>query len=70
MATGTGATLITMVAMGDIYASAPVYVGLSISLLTYVVVSLSTKPTDPAVVTAWNDRLRGKGKTSDPTDRD
>ncbi|PRB43092.1 sodium:solute symporter [Arthrobacter sp. MYb23] len=68
MATGAGATLITMVAMGDIYANAPIYVGLSISLLTYVVVSLSTKPTDPAVVTAWNDRLRGKGKTSDATE--
>lgn len=58
MATGTVGTLMTM-AFTDIMANEPIYVGLAASLVTYVVVSLATKPTDPEVLAVWNGRLAG-----------
>ncbi|NJC21371.1 SSS family solute:Na+ symporter [Arthrobacter pigmenti] len=46
--------------IGDgLYANEPIYFGLIASALSYVIVSLSTKPTDSAVMTAWNRRVAG-----------
>ncbi|MGW1023948.1 sodium:solute symporter [Streptomyces sp. NPDC002577] len=44
-----------------ILANEPVYYGLLSSLVAYVVVSLATKPTDPAVLAHWRERLAGRG---------
>jgi SSS family solute:Na+ symporter len=47
IATGTVLTLGTMAAYGDIYANEPIFAGLIGSLLTFVAVSLLTRPTSP-----------------------
>ena len=60
MAVGTVATLATMIALGDIYANEPIYVGLGAGLLCYVVGSLASRPTDPAVLAEWDRRSRGE----------
>ncbi|MGP4002806.1 sodium:solute symporter [Streptomyces sp. 8N706] len=66
--TGTGAlasvgvgglTVIALMASKGILANEPIYYGLLASLAAYVVVSLATKPTDPAVLAAWRKRLAG-----------
>ena len=44
MAVGTVATLATMVAVGDIFANEPIYVGLASGLMVFVVGSLLSKP--------------------------
>ncbi|RLP81309.1 sodium:solute symporter [Mycetocola lacteus] len=54
--TGTVAVIITMFAT-DILANEPIYFGLGTSLVTYVVVSLLTKPTEPEIMTEWTRRL-------------
>jgi SSS family solute:Na+ symporter len=64
MAAGTAATLATMAIVGDVLANEPVYAGLAVSAVAYVVVSLLTRPTDPAVMREWTARLAG-GETSD-----
>ncbi|MFI0779101.1 sodium:solute symporter [Streptomyces sp. NPDC021212] len=67
---GTGAGALASVAVGGltviglmfwkgILASEPIYIGLLASLMAYVAVSLSTKPTDAAVLNAWQRRLAG-----------
>ncbi len=53
---GVVLTLGTMVAMQDIYADAPIFVGLAGSLLAYVVVSLLDSPTPAATLAEWNRR--------------
>ncbi|MCM0617344.1 sodium:solute symporter [Paenarthrobacter sp. TYUT067] len=67
MAAGSVVTLGTMiileinaeVPLDGIYANEPIYYGLIASALVYVVVSLASKPTDPAVMKAWTDRVAG-----------
>jgi SSS family solute:Na+ symporter len=44
-----------------ILANEPVYYGLLSSLVAYVIVSLATPATDPAVLAAWRERLAGRG---------
>lgn len=45
---------------GGIYANEPIYFGLVASALAYIGVSLATKPTDAAVMDAWNRRVAGE----------
>ncbi|HEX2247926.1 MAG TPA: sodium:solute symporter [Arthrobacter sp.] len=67
MAAGSVVTLTTMIILevnaenqyDGIYANEPIYYGLIASLVAYVVVSLTTKPTDPAVREAWDLRVAG-----------
>ncbi|WP_427016576.1 sodium:solute symporter [Pseudarthrobacter sp. P1] len=42
-----------------VYANEPIYYGLAASLVVYIVVSLSTKPTPAAIRTAWDARVAG-----------
>jgi solute:Na+ symporter, SSS family len=42
-----------------VYANEPIYYGLAASLVSYIVVSLATRPTDPAVRAAWDRRVAG-----------
>jgi len=68
MVAGTVATLSTMIYLevtGDapydgVYANEPIYFGLIASAAVYLVVSLLTPRTDPAVMSAWEDRLAGR----------
>lgn len=68
MVVGTVVTLATMtileikaeVQFDGIYANEPIYYGLIASALVYIVASLATKPTPPAVREFWEDRLAGK----------
>ncbi|NMR31526.1 sodium:solute symporter [Crystallibacter degradans] len=67
MAAGSVVTLTTMIILevnaenqyDGIYANEPIYYGLIASLVAYIVVSLATKPTDPAVREAWDLRVAG-----------
>ncbi|MFI8810121.1 MULTISPECIES: sodium:solute symporter [unclassified Streptomyces] len=56
-----GVAVIGLMAGYGILANEPVYYGLSASLAVYVIVSLATKPTDPAVLSAWRERVAGRG---------
>ncbi|MFJ9553700.1 sodium:solute symporter [Nocardiopsis sp. NPDC101807] len=58
MLTGSVAVIVTM-ALTGMLANEPIYVGLGTALVVYVAVSLLTPPTDPAVLAAWQSRLRG-----------
>ena len=42
-----------------VYANEPIYYGLAASFVAYVVISLLTPPTDPAVRAAWDPRVAG-----------
>ncbi|BCL30452.1 sodium:solute symporter [Streptomyces aurantiacus] len=57
---GGGAVVGLMVTYG-ILANEPIYYGLLASLAVYVIVSLATPATDAAVLTAWRERLAGRG---------
>ncbi|MFC6061739.1 sodium:solute symporter [Streptomyces ochraceiscleroticus] len=59
VATG-GATVIALMAWRGVLANEPIYYGLLVSLVAYVIVSLSTRPTDPAVLAEWRARLAQK----------
>jgi SSS family solute:Na+ symporter len=67
MAVGSVLTLalLIMFAVGvipsadGVYANEPIYFGLAASFLVYVVISLLTPPTDPAVREAWDARVAG-----------
>ncbi|MEE2040501.1 sodium:solute symporter [Nocardiopsis sp. CT-R113] len=59
MLAGSVAVIVTM-ALTGMLANEPIYVGLGTALVVYVAVSLLTRPTDPAVLTAWQSRLRGE----------
>lgn len=63
MAAGSVAVVVGMLAFG-VMANAPIYIGLGVSAVVYVVVSLSTRPTDPAVLGAWDRRLAGQSEDS------
>ncbi|WP_329033159.1 sodium:solute symporter [Streptomyces sp. NBC_01725] len=56
-----GLTVVSLMAAYGILANEPIYYGLLASLAVYLVVSLLTKPTDPAVLAAWRRRLAGEG---------
>lgn len=56
MAVGTAVVVVSMFVFG-MFANEPIYFSLAASLITYVVVSLVTKPTDPEVIGEWTKRL-------------
>jgi solute:Na+ symporter, SSS family len=60
MAVGTAATLVTMLALGDIYANEPIYVGLGVGLLVYMAGSLLSRPTAPEILAEWDRRSAGE----------
>ncbi|AWI28883.1 sodium:solute symporter [Streptomyces sp. ICN441] len=55
-----GLAVIGLMATFGILANEPIYYGLLASLVTYVVVSLATKPTDEAILADWRERLAGR----------
>lgn len=55
-----GVAVVVLMGVYGILANEPVYYGLLLSLAVYVVVSLVTEPTDPAVLSAWRERLAGR----------
>jgi SSS family solute:Na+ symporter len=67
MVAGTLGTVVTMTVMevraqeslGGILANEPIYVGLVLSFVVYVAVSLATRPTAPEVLDAWKARVSG-----------
>ncbi|HEV7626401.1 MAG TPA: sodium:solute symporter [Streptomyces sp.] len=63
-----GVTVVAVMAWKGILANEPIYYGLLASLLTHVVVSLLTRPTDPAVLAAWRARLAGESQPEEKTD--
>ncbi len=58
VAVGGLAVIGLMIGYG-VLANEPVYYGLSASLVSYVAVSLATRPTDEAVLAVWRARLAG-----------
>ena len=66
MVTGSLGTLVTMGILellaenrfDGVFANEPIYVGLALSAVTYIGVSLATKPTDPEVLAAWLKRTK------------
>ncbi|MDN3248297.1 sodium:solute symporter [Streptomyces mutabilis] len=63
-----GLAVVGLMAGYGILANEPVYYGLLASLAAYVAVSLATRPTDEATLTAWRERLAGRAPepTSEP----
>lgn len=67
MVAGTAGTIVTMVVMevnaeeslDGILANEPIYAGLILSLVVFVVVSLMTPPTSPRVLEEWKSRISG-----------
>ncbi|MDA3626419.1 sodium:solute symporter [Saccharopolyspora oryzae] len=58
MVVGSVVVIISMAVHG-LLANEPIYYGLGASLVCYVVVSLLTPRTDPAVLETWNERISG-----------
>ncbi|MCX4677104.1 sodium:solute symporter [Streptomyces sp. NBC_01433] len=56
-----GVAVIGLMAGYGILANEPVLYGLLASFAVYVIVSLATKPTDAAVLSAWRERVAGRG---------
>jgi SSS family solute:Na+ symporter len=59
MAAGTVVTLGSMFYFG-VLANEPIYFGLAVSLVAYVVGSLATPRTPAEVLAVWDDRLAGR----------
>lgn len=59
MVAGSVGVVIGMFAFG-VMANAPIYIGLGVSAVVYVVVSLASGRTDDAVLEAWDRRLAAK----------
>lgn len=59
MIAGAIAVVIGMLAFG-VMANAPIYIGLAVSAVVFVVVSLATRPTDPEVLRVWDERLAAR----------
>ena len=59
MVAGAIAVVIGMLAFG-VMANAPIYIGLAVSAVVFVAVSLATRPTDPGVLRAWDERLAAR----------
>ncbi|MFG2757309.1 sodium:solute symporter [Streptomyces wuyuanensis] len=55
-----GVAVIALMWKFGILANEPIYYGLLASLVTYVVVSLATRPTDEAILANWRERLAGR----------
>ncbi|RZU60626.1 sodium:solute symporter [Zhihengliuella halotolerans] len=76
MAAGTIVTIATIIILeirseerfGGVYANEPIYFGLAASAAVYLVVSLLTRPTSAEVMTAWTERLAGRGVPEDEAD--
>src|SRR5689334_4171938 len=66
MAVGTVVTLATMIYVGDIYANEPIFWGLASGLIVFVVGSLATPPTAPAVLAEWDRRSRAQDVENAP----
>jgi SSS family solute:Na+ symporter len=64
IATGTVLTLGTMAGYGDIYANEPIFAGLIGSLVTFVVVSVLTRPTSPEIRAEWDRRVNHRRETA------
>ncbi|WP_411145537.1 sodium:solute symporter [Streptomyces sp. x-80] len=64
-----GLTVVGLMTALGVLANEPIYYGLLASLLTYVLVSLATKPTDAAVLAAWRERLAGAPDQEAPAPR-
>ncbi|WP_209374616.1 sodium:solute symporter [Brevibacterium renqingii] len=56
MILGAVTTVVVMIVAG-IYSNEAIYLGLIASLLGYLVGSFASKPTDPAIMAAWKERL-------------
>ncbi|MER6994872.1 sodium:solute symporter [Streptomyces sp. NPDC000410] len=56
-----GLAVVGLMAAYGILATEPIKYGLLASLVTYVVVSLATPPTDEAILANWRERLAGRG---------
>ncbi|WP_030250010.1 sodium:solute symporter [Streptomyces violens] len=74
--TGTGAlaavaaggfTVIALMAWRGVLANEPIYYGLLVSLAAYVLVSLASRPTDPAVLAEWRARLATPAEPAKPS---
>lgn len=59
MVAGAIAVVIGMLAFG-VMANAPIYIGLAVSAVVFVAVSLATRPTDPEVLQVWDERLAAR----------
>ncbi|MDA2810676.1 sodium:solute symporter [Nocardiopsis sp. RSe5-2] len=59
MLVGAATVIATMAAKGML-ANEAIYYGLGASLAAYIAVSLATRPTAPAVLDAWQRRVRGE----------
>ncbi|MFG2527991.1 sodium:solute symporter [Streptomyces sp. NPDC048516] len=55
-----GLTVIALMISLGVLANEPIYYGLIASLVAYVTVSLTTRPTDPQVLASWRARLAGR----------
>ena len=63
MIAGAIAVVIGMIAFG-VMANAPIYIGLAVSAVVFVAVSLATRPTDPDVLRVWDERLAARESTA------
>lgn len=54
---GAVSTLATMIYEGDVYASSPIFVGIAVSAVTFIVVSRFSTPTDATIMASWNARV-------------
>ncbi|MFI8995330.1 sodium:solute symporter [Streptomyces sp. NPDC053542] len=62
-----GTTVIALMGWRGILANEPIYYGLLVSLAAYVIVSLSSRPTDPAVLAEWRARLATPAESGKPS---
>ncbi|MFF4230131.1 sodium:solute symporter [Streptomyces sp. NPDC001820] len=60
-----GVAVIGLMASYGILANEPIYYGLLSSLAAYLIVSLATRPTDPAILANWRERLAGRSTEDD-----
>lgn len=65
---GTVGTLGTMIYVGDIFANEPIYVGLGLAIVSFVVVSLLTPATPEERMLEWRRRQRGEIREPSPSE--
>ena len=56
-----GLTVVVLLASQGLLANSPIYVGLLVSLMVFVVVSLITPRTSRETMSAWEHRMSGPG---------
>ncbi|MFJ9588250.1 sodium:solute symporter [Streptomyces acidicola] len=61
--TAGSVTVIALMAAEGMLANEPIYYGLAVSLVAYVAVSLTTRPTETHVLEQWRRRLAGQATT-------